>query len=406
MAARKTRRSRRSKRRRELPKICEWCGRENRPRAEECESCGAKRFAPEFVKRLRHVNRNFYVQVTRSRPLGGVPSRDRITLYKWWPGPNGRASLNINKPSECDAIRRIIDEDLAPFLKWKTRKELLAEVAERAKEEGATQRRMRSLADQDPDLFIKILKEPKLEKATEGDCSQIAAALSDIGRILLNADESLRAAIRGVVRKLPKQGARAINELADLMETLTLGQITAVTTEVTRRLGLLQTFKERALDDRTYEIRGPGSIHRLLEQAMWIVDERYWLMHSNESLRTVVGKELAKQHKKYARKRPDFVCGTVDNVLIVIELKRPSHTLVVEDLNQLEQYIVVINQHQGSRMPFQAMLVGQKVHPDLRDVLTIRGGTRFSIKTFTDLIGDTERRYREYLKAVDQSITA
>lgn len=32
----------------------------------------------------------------------------------------------------------------------------------------------------------------------------------------------------------------------------------------------MTVFKSRMLDDRTYEIRGHNSIHRLLEGAMWL----------------------------------------------------------------------------------------------------------------------------------------
>ncbi|MEJ7792013.1 MAG: hypothetical protein WKF65_08600 [Gaiellaceae bacterium] len=47
-----------------------------------------------------------------------------------------------------------------------------------------------------------------------------------------------------------------------------------MTNEVTRRVGLLTLFREQVLDERTYEITGDKSIHRLLGRAMWIVDER------------------------------------------------------------------------------------------------------------------------------------
>lgn len=107
------------------------------------------------------------------------------------------------------------------------------------------------------------------------------------------------------MKKLPEQGATALNQLSDLMEELTVGQIAAVTTEVQRRANLLKLFKERCLDEKTYEIRGEGSIHRLLEQAMWIVDEHYWLMFSNSQLRTLVTKQILKEDKLHETERPD-----------------------------------------------------------------------------------------------------
>jgi len=204
-----------------------------------------------------------------------------------------------------------------------------------------------------------------------------------------------------LVKQLPAQGEKAIEQLTDLMEELTVGQIAAVTGEVARRVGLLKLFNERVLDDRTYEITGEGSIHRLLERAMWIVDERYWLMHSNRQLRTVVATELAKQDKKFEKRRPDFVCGTVDRKLILIEIKRPSHTLTVDDLNQLERYVVLCNQYDNQHSAFEAMLVGKKASDDLTRTLKVRGSA-FKVRTYTQLVNDTERRYKRYLEALEK----
>lgn len=162
---------------------------------------------------------------------------------------------------------------------------------------------------------------------------------------------------------------------------------------------MLKLFKERVLDERTHEIRGDGSIHRLLEQAMWIVDEHYWLMFSDNQLRSIVTKQLLKEDRNHELERPDFVCGAVDKKLIIIEIKRPSHTLTVKDLNQLERYVVLCEQYHTDHSGFDAILVGQKKSDDLERTLKVRGN-RLKVKTYTDLIGDTERRYKSYLDAL------
>jgi len=129
---------------------------------------------------------------------------------------------------------------------------------------------------------------------------------------------------------------------------------------------------------------------------MWIVDERYWLMHSNKGMRTVVGRELAKKDKKFEKKRPDFVCGTLDTKLIVIELKRPSHELRAADLNQLEQYVILCKEFDDTIKSFEAILVGKKQSSELCGVLEVRGGS-WKVRTYTQLISDAERRYKNYL---------
>jgi hypothetical protein len=235
---------------------------------------------------LRRVNRQFTVTVTKPRPEFGKDYR--LTLSKWWPG--NRANFNINSAAQWDAVRNAADE-LAPFLGWSTREDLVEALNDRAKTSKALDRER--AAANDAELLGRIAKGIDFKRVSEEDLPEVARQLGVIAGVLVSADREFRLSIEALVKKLPAQGKQATAGLADMMEQLTLRQITAVTSEVQRRVELLSLFKSRMLDDRTYEIRGDHSIHRLLEGAMWIVDERYWLMHSNSTLRTVVGNELA-----------------------------------------------------------------------------------------------------------------
>jgi hypothetical protein len=376
--------------------VCDSCGALNDADAESCSSCAGTRFAPAWVTQLRRVNRNFAVQVTTPDPTYG-PADPRLTLYKWWPG--GNASFNINDAAQWAAVKSIVDTELAPFLGWKAADEIEKDVAARRKEARKLKSRTQELVGQDPALIVEILKNLKLDSITEDDLPRLGETIGSVAQIMLGVDENHRRAIRDLVAKLPEQGTKAIQQLSELMEELTVGQITAVASEVRRRIGLLNLFKERVLDERTYEIRSDGSIHRLLEKAMWIIDDRYWLMFSNQQLRTVVAKDLEAEDERYKLERPDFVCGTVDNRLIIIEIKRPSHTLDVPDLNQLERYVVLCQKYE-KYSSFEATLVGTKATRDLEATMNVRRES-FKVRTYTQLVSDTERRYSDYLKALD-----
>ena len=350
------------------------------------------------MRELRRVNRNFAVQVTD--PHQASESTDpRLTLYKWWPG--GNATFNINTGSQWEVVKEIVDTDLAQFLGWRTRQAIGKALKQREEEVGGLDERIREIASSNPRLLAEIVKGIKLEQVSEEDVPQLGEALSEIASILVNVDESHRQAIRQLVKKLPAQRELALRQLSELMEELTVGQITAVTNEVKRRVGLLKLFREQVLDDRTYEITGDQSIHRLLESAMWIVDERYWLMHSNRQLRTIVTRELEKEDEKYKLQRPDFVCGAVDKRLIIVEIKRPSHNLIVDDLNQLERYVVLCNKYDDDHSSFEAILVGQQQSEELKQTMKVRRET-FRVRTYTQLISDSERRYERYLKAFSE----
>lgn len=380
--------------------ICDRCGHLNPPTATECPECGSERFAPEWVLHQRRVNRQFAVQVTKPHELA-ESTNPRLTLSKWWPG--GRSTFHFPTVEQWERVKEIVDHDLAQFLGWKTRQAVRTAITKRQDETRDLSGDLQKAAQSNPALMAEIFRGLKLDKITRDDVPQISRVLTEITEVVVNADDSMRRAIGRIVKQLPEQGEEAVEALSDLMDHLTLAQITAVTNEVKRRINLLEVFSARINDDRTYEVRGDGSIHRLLENAMWIVDERYWLMHSDAQLRKVVGSELAKEHEQFKLNRPDFVCGTVARRLIIIEIKRPSHVLTVADLNQLERYIVICREYMDdNRAPFEALLVGKKAADDLRKTLDVRGGQRFQVRTYTQLISDTEKRYKSYLEALER----
>lgn len=374
----------------EAYKVCDSCGAHAAPGASTCSGCGKERFAPEWVLELRRVNRNFSVQISKPQP-GASQTDPKLTLYKWWPG--GRATFNINTAAQWDRVRAIVDTELAPYLGWSSRQELERAVSEAAEQEQGVERRVRELAGRDPNLIARVLEGISFEGVDDEDLPSLTTAVGEIAAVLATVEGGFRSSINRLIGQLPQQGKQGVEQLAQLLDSLTLTQIASVTAEVQRRAGLLQTFRERALDERTYEITGEGSIHRLLEGAMWIVDERYWLMHSNSTLRTIVGDKIAGFKN---RKRPDFVCGTVDRKLIIIELKRPSHSLGVADLNQLEEYVDICNQHDSDLSGFEAILVGPKPTDELSRRMKLRRSD-FKVRTYAQLIDDCERRYKRYL---------
>jgi hypothetical protein len=353
------------------------------------------------VQQLRRVSPAFAVQVSDPHPAS-ESSDPVLTLYKSWPIPK---SFNIPSAVQWDAVSRIVETELAPFLGWRTRAQTSKAAKRAEKADKQAQAELAAVAGQDPKAISQLIRSLKLKDLPPEELPQLSAAIADIADALVGLDERRRRSIQQIVKKLPEQGEKALRQLAELMEELTVGQIAAVASEVQRRVGLLNLFKERVLDDRTYEIRGDGSIHRLLEQAMWIVDEHYWLMFSNSQLRTIVTNQLIKEDKKREKERPDFVCGSVDKKLIIIEIKRPSHTLTVEDYNQLVRYVVLCEKYHTDHTGFDAILVGQKKSEELAGHLKVVGN-RLKVRTFTDLIDDTERRYKDYLAALETQTAA
>ena len=387
----------RKKKIRRKSKVCSACGAENALNVRECKACKKERFEPAWVKAKRPINRQFSVQVTKSNPAYGE-AVDRITLSKWWPG--GRATLHIPSASQWREIAQIIDSELGPALGWAKTREFVREARSRERDVKASKNELSNLLSEQPAFLKELISAVDPKKIGQGDFNAFVETLAEISDVFTNANAGFREAFLRVVKKLPRQRQRALEDLDLLLHGWSLHAITNVAQQVKSRIEMIELFEKQVNDDRTYEIIGDNSIHRILERAMWLVDERYWLLHSNRTLLNSIGKEMQKRDKKrYGKKRPDFVCGSYGQKLIILELKRPSHTLEVEDLNQLEQYMIVAENYTSFRS-YEAYLVGQRIDGDLKKTMKHRASS-FKILTYGDLIDDTRKRYHEFLQTIE-----
>jgi ribosomal protein L40E len=149
-------------------RVCDACGALNESRAPECAKCGSKRFAPTWIRHLRRVTKNFAVQVADAHPLAASTDQ-RLVLYKWWPG--GRSTFNINTSNQWEAVKAIIDTDLAQYLGWRTVAAIKQDITARQGEAAALDRQVRELGSEDPQLLAEILRGLELDKASGGSPS-------------------------------------------------------------------------------------------------------------------------------------------------------------------------------------------------------------------------------------------
>lgn len=390
--------AKRKKTRKPKLKICSRCGHENIASVLECAGCHGVRFEPEWVIAKAPVTRQTSVQVTSSNPNFGEPQK-RITLSKWWP-EGGRAVFHIPTPGLWESIKTIIDEKLAPIIGWESAKQIIEKVSSGSSGEQKTA--ANQLLTQHPQILKELVTHIDPKKLSANDMESLTEVLGQISDVATNANAGFREAFLSVVKKLPPQPQRALEDLDLLLQGWSLNVVTNVAQQVRSRLDTIKLFEESINNPRTLEITGNNSIHRILERAMWLVDERYWLLHSNKTLLKIIGAELEKTDKKlYGKKRPDFVCGTVGDRLVILELKRPSHELKVADLNQLETYIAIAAKH-FKFTTFSAYLVGMKVGADLKDRMQYRSQS-FKILHYSNIIDDTKKRYQEFLKTIENS---
>ena len=379
-------------------KICNACGAENPLNAKKCTSCNKTKFAPPWVLAKRPVNRQVSVEITAPNPKYGNTD-PRLTLSKWWPG--GNATFHIPNLGQWEKIDTIINQELGPVLGWKTTGELIKAIRDRRTKDGTTGNEIWELVEAHPDILKKLVGAIDPQKISSKEFENVVETFGEISDAFTNVNAGFREAFLGVVKKLPKQRQRALEDLRLLLEGWSLQVVTNVAQQVKARLDTIDLFEAQIQDEKTFEIIGDKSIHRILECAMWLIDERYWLLQSNKTLRKFIGDEMGRlDRKRYGAKRPDFVCGTIENKLILLELKRPSHILNIDDLNQLETYTVVAEDYKNFSS-YEGYLVGAKDSEELKRRLKRCRG--FRVLHYADIIEQTRIRYKDFLSATDAS---
>ena len=190
---------------------------------------------------------------------------------------------------------------------------------------------------------------------------------------------------------------KSMDDLCDLMDSWSLMQITSLLQIVKKRLNDIDIFEKMIYEIHDEKTNTDKSIYRILEKSMWIIDDSYWIVQSNKSLRTFIGDEI---EKTYSKKRPDFVCVNHGNKLIILEIKRPSIELAKDEIDQAELYQRIIKKYKGQNYnSIRVILIGNKISDEAREVVDLR--KNIEIKTYQDFLESCRKRYDEYLKVIE-----
>lgn len=127
---------------------------------------------------------------------------------------------------------------------------------------------------------------------------------------------------------------------ARVAELYSFGQIAD---ERVRVIARVETLKD---EPETLE----AAFQDLISQAPWLIDPQWSPITSNQSFTTLrkefekyyeqeTGEEIQLDNFTDSNKRADFVFSSQDNVLQIIEIKRPMHDLENEEMIRLERYV-------------------------------------------------------------------
>lgn len=148
-------------------------------------------------------------------------------------------------------------------------------------------------------------------------------------------------------------------------------------------------------DPKTREVE----MHVAIENALWIFGPEYSLFSSNQTLKRQIEKYLGKPYiGKHASRRPDLLLSENLNAeYLLIEFKRPDHTLTHADYQQLTGYRNELRAASGKNI--RVLLLGGRKGGDLPTSEYVERNV--TVMLFNDVISSARRQIAWLLRTRD-----
>jgi len=225
-------------------------------------------------------------------------------------------------------------------------------------------------------------------------------------------------------------------DLTELLQHSSLGAIISAASAVTRRLDLIAVLRHMIYDPVLSEsFREVDQLHPLIRDNAWIFGETWQLTASEKTLRTVLRSVIDEdvvleddldaflgEAEEGDRQRIDLLLQRThygpDELRhrLVVELKRPTVQLGVDEAQQITRYATRLSLHQGAgSSKWTFLLIGSGIKDELKPQLNqlnrkkghLLNGEDFDVfvTTWGDQLNECESRYRFYYDQLKSSAT-
>lgn len=199
----------------------------------------------------------------------------------------------------------------------------------KARMEKQFQQRLAALPEYRREYARKALE--RVMQKFYGETEDRRATVANVVLDALERDEYWQ-----VLHKIDQARHRDVETFADALGNFGLVEIAMMAQQATNRMLFLDHLEELIRNKDTHEM----TVHKALENSLWALGEEYSLLTSNKTLAKTIEDHLNKKYKgDRAQKRPDLLLADLSrDKMLLIEFKRPSHTLTRDDKNQAEKY--------------------------------------------------------------------
>jgi len=167
-----------------------------------------------------------------------------------------------------------------------------------------------------------------------------------------------------VLNKINDASRGTVVDFADALAEFGLLELANLGMQSRNRDMFLTHLQHLADDPSTLE----ATMHRALEDNLWVFGLKRTLIASNSTLKRVVEGYLDKEYRgSRTDERPDLFLGeSVDGNYLLIEFKRPSKVIGRKEVAQAEAYRDDLQKHLDSSAKIDVIVIGKNRDPSIR----------------------------------------
>ncbi len=208
--------------------------------------------------------------------------------------------------------------------------------------------------------------------------------------VLLDALE--RTEYRAVLDYIHEAEDSDIIKIAEVLTEFGLAELAILGEQAKSRLEFLDHLESLCQNNDTKE----ELVHSALEKNLWVFGAKYSLFSSNKTLKRQVEDYLGKKYRgSREKRRPDLMLGgNYFGEYLLIEFKRPNHSLKYTDYQQATTYRNDFRPYTDADI--EILVIGGKRGIDLPDSKNIE--PRTSIMIFNEIISTSRNQLNWLLR--------
>ena len=207
-----------------------------------------------------------------------------------------------------------------------------------------------------------------------------------------------------IVQDVTDADLKDTGKLIDLFREWQIVEAKEMSRVTEGRIATIARFQELIARD---EMEVP-TLHEFFKEFPWVIDPRWTLIDDEVHFSKLLRERFPESDDIPEKdRRIDFLCVRDSRDLVVVEIKRPFHKANVNDINQIEEYVIFLDdQVRRSTDPEYGYVrvVGYLMCGDTVDTIQMRGRRKnletssIFVRSYRDLLTSVENMHREFLE--------